>query len=71
MERVRRLPAYLGWRVAWAATALVAAMLLALPPVHAAPRQAPAFTLELFDGTTFRLADRAGSAVVLLFWAPW
>jgi len=40
-------------------------------PVPAAPRTAPQFDLELFSGTTFRLADARGSAVVLLFWAPW
>jgi len=40
-------------------------------PAPAAPRTAPQFDLELFSGTTFRLADARGSAVVLLFWAPW
>jgi peroxiredoxin len=47
------------------------AALLAAAPAQAAPRQAPAFDLELFDGTTFRLSEVRGSAVVLLFWAPW
>lgn len=43
----------------------------ALVPAASAPRHAPDFNLELFGGKSFRLADARGSAVVLLFWAPW
>lgn len=48
-----------------------AVALVALAPAVSAPRAAPDFALELFNGTTFRLAEARGSAVVLLFWAPW
>jgi cytochrome oxidase Cu insertion factor (SCO1/SenC/PrrC family) len=41
------------------------------PAAQAAPAAAPAFSLELFDGRTLRLADLKGTAVVLLFWANW
>jgi cytochrome c biogenesis protein CcmG/thiol:disulfide interchange protein DsbE len=34
-------------------------------------REAPAFTLQLFDGGTVRLADLRGKVVVLNFWASW
>lgn len=40
-------------------------------PAQAAPRPAPAFTLGLFNGKTLSLNDLKGSAVILLFWAPW
>ena len=70
MEQAKLPPAYLRWRLSWAPP-LALAVLLALAPAQAAPPRAPAFNLELFDGTTFRLADARGSAVVLLFWAPW
>ncbi len=55
------------------ALAVVTASLALLPfgQVSAAPAAAPAFTLELLDGKTLRLADYKGSPVVLLFWAPW
>lgn len=33
--------------------------------------QAPDFTVELFDGGTFVLSDRAGSPVVVNLWASW
>ena len=32
---------------------------------------APAFTVEMFDGTTIRLADLKGKVVLLNFWATW
>ncbi|HET6947466.1 MAG TPA: hypothetical protein VFJ45_06600 [bacterium] len=70
MEHVQPPRAYLGWRGYWV-PALALAALLTLTPAQAAPPRAPVFDLELFDGTTFRLADARGSAVVLLFWAPW
>lgn len=38
---------------------------------QAGGRPAPAFTLTLLDGKTLSLADLRGSAVILLFWAPW
>jgi cytochrome c biogenesis protein CcmG, thiol:disulfide interchange protein DsbE len=55
------------------AIALAVAAIAALMPAHAsaAPGLAPAFTLELLDGTTLSLADYRGSPVILLFWAPW
>jgi cytochrome c biogenesis protein CcmG/thiol:disulfide interchange protein DsbE len=34
-------------------------------------REAPPFTLPLFDGGTLRLADLRGNVVVLTFWASW
>ena len=48
-------------------------MLAALHPAQApaAPGPAPAFSLELLDGTTLSLAEYKGSPVILLFWAPW
>ena len=42
-----------------------------LPSVQAAPRVAPPFTLESFSGEPLSLAALKGSAVILLFWAPW
>lgn len=56
------------WRGVWVLGLVLAAVAL---PAAAAPRTAPQFELELFDGTTYRLAEARGSAVVLLFWAPW
>ncbi len=55
---------------------LVAAamMTVTVPVVSAAPpasKPAPAFSLQLFNGNTLRLADLKGTAVLLLFWAPW
>jgi cytochrome c biogenesis protein CcmG/thiol:disulfide interchange protein DsbE len=32
---------------------------------------APAFTLELFDGDMFRLADASGEPTVVSFWSSW
>jgi hypothetical protein len=53
--------------------ALVGIVVLAVVPVYAAPTPvpAPAFTLELFNEQTLRLADLKGTAVILLFWANW
>jgi cytochrome c biogenesis protein CcmG, thiol:disulfide interchange protein DsbE len=34
-------------------------------------RQAPSFTLTLFDGKVVRLADFQGKAVLVNFWASW
>ena len=34
-------------------------------------REAPLFTLSLFDGGTLRLAELRGKVVVLNFWASW
>lgn len=36
-----------------------------------ADRPAPEFSLALFDGGTFNLADQRGKVVVLNFWASW
>lgn len=44
---------------------------LACPAPAAQTVAAPAFTLELFNGQTLRLADLKGTAVVLLFWTQW
>ncbi len=49
---------------------LLAVALIAVPAV-AGPTAAPAFTLELFNGQTLKLADLKGTAVVLLFWTQW
>ncbi|MGH2454290.1 MAG: peroxiredoxin family protein [bacterium] len=52
--------------------ALLALVLAVLAlPAQAAPVAAPAFSLELFDGKTLSLNQLKGTAVVLLFWAPW
>jgi hypothetical protein len=52
--------------------ALLAVAVMAIAqPAQAAQRPAPAFTLELFNGQTLRLADLKGTALVLLFWAQW
>jgi cytochrome c biogenesis protein CcmG/thiol:disulfide interchange protein DsbE len=34
-------------------------------------RQAPSFTLALFDGSTLRLEELRGKAILLNFWASW
>ena len=70
-----------GSRTRAVALAVAAITVAALMPTYAsaAPgltppglaRLAPAFTLELLDGTTWSLADYKGSPVILLFWAPW
>ncbi len=49
----------------------VALAVVALPAGQTAPRPAPGFTLPLLNGKTLSLADLKGSAVILLFWAPW
>ena len=33
--------------------------------------RAPNFTIETFDGATFRLSDHRGTPVVLNFWESW
>ena len=53
------------------AVAAMAGAALMLAHVSAEAGLAPAFTLELLDGTTLSLADYRGSPVILLFWAPW
>ena len=58
-------------RRALALMLLVVAVAAIALPAQAAQRPAPAFTLELFNGQTLRLADLKGTAVVLLFWAQW
>lgn len=50
---------------------VVAVAAAVVPAVQAAPTQAPAFTLELFNGQTLRLADLKNTAVIMLFWANW
>lgn len=59
---------WIRWRIALGITAALLAM---LAPVQAAPRPAPPFEIGLLDGKIFRLADYKGTAVLLLFWAPW
>lgn len=43
-------------------------------PIQAAPKvgdDAPLFDVELVTGSTFKLADQRGKAVLLYFWADW
>jgi len=47
------------------------AVALTLLPAQAAPRPAPPFSLELFNGKTLTLDSLRSKAVILLFWAPW
>lgn len=54
-----------------AAALLAVIALTSAVPALGAPRTAPPFDLELFNGQTFHLAAARGTAVVLLFWAPW
>ena len=35
------------------------------------PKPAPAFALPALDGSTVRLEDRKGKALLLFFWATW
>jgi cytochrome c biogenesis protein CcmG, thiol:disulfide interchange protein DsbE len=42
-----------------------------LIPTPLIGKEAPPFSLELFDGGTFRLADQRGQVVVLNVWASW
>ena len=58
-------------RFHWTLAVACAVVLVALAAAVSAPKAAPDFELELFSGTTFRLAEARGSTVVLLFWAPW
>lgn len=60
-------------RQVWRALVLaaLAAVLIVAPAAQAASTPAPAFTLELFNGQTLRLADLRGTALILLFWANW
>jgi hypothetical protein len=51
---------------------LLASVVVAPAVAQGAPAvQAPAFTLELFNGASLKLADLRGKAVVVLFWAEW
>jgi len=54
-----------------AAALLTLALAVVALPAQAAPKAAPAFTLQLFNGKTLALNDLKGTGVVLLFWAPW
>jgi hypothetical protein len=47
------------------------AVTLVVVPAQAAPRPAPAFALELFNGQTLRLVDLKGTAIIILFWTQW
>ncbi len=38
---------------------------------RAEPKKAREFSIELFDGATFRLSEHRGSPIVLNFWASW
>jgi cytochrome c biogenesis protein CcmG, thiol:disulfide interchange protein DsbE len=42
-----------------------------LTPTPLIDKEAPPFTLDLFDGGTFRLAEQRGKVVVLNVWASW
>ena len=59
------------WRLARICLLVVALFVVTGGPAQAAPRRAPAFSLELFGGKTLSLESLRGRAVVLLFWAPW
>jgi hypothetical protein len=50
---------------------LVAAVVVVPAVVQGAPAAAPAFSLDLFNGQSLKLADLKGQAVILLFWAEW
>lgn len=56
-----------------AALAIAVVTMAALVPAQGTvvPRPAPAFTLERLDGQMLSLSRYRGSAVILLFWAPW
>lgn len=57
-----------------AALLTIAILVGVLVPAQAgpAPKPAPLFELQLFNGQTFRLADHRGkNAVLVWFWAPW
>jgi cytochrome oxidase Cu insertion factor (SCO1/SenC/PrrC family) len=54
-----------------ATVALLAMVLIVALEAQAAPGPAPAFSLELFNGKTLRLADLRGRPVILLFWTQW
>lgn len=50
---------------------LTLALAVVALPAQGAPKAAPDFTLQLFSGKALSLNDLKGSAVILLFWAPW
>jgi cytochrome oxidase Cu insertion factor (SCO1/SenC/PrrC family) len=54
-----------------AVLAVIAAVVVVPVVAQSAPAQAPAFTLELFNGQTLKLADLKGKHVALFFWAEW
>lgn len=63
-----------GMRATRWAAAVALAIALATGTVVAAaggPRPAPDATLRLLSGRDLRLSTLRGTAVVLLFWAPW
>ena len=53
------------------AALLMLVVALVVLPAQAAPRPAPPFSLELFNGKILTLDSLRGKAVILLFWAPW
>jgi len=57
----------LGWAVFRLGTASDSE--LGRYPVNVRP--APAFEVDLYDGTTFRIADQRGKWVLVHFWASW
>lgn len=61
--------AFVGFSLVVLVRAVTGADVAAAPPTVG--MVAPDFTLRLFDGGTFRLADARGSVVVLNFWASW
>ncbi len=69
VRKMRRVTQRCTLAVAVAAVTLVALLLAQVIPALA--KSAPAFTLELLNGKSLSLADYKGSAVILLFWAPW
>jgi peroxiredoxin len=57
--------------VAFLAAALSMAGAAPAPKEESPDRVAPDFRLESLDGSTVRLSDLRGKAVLLSFWAPW
>ena len=58
-------------RLTWVVTVLALLSTGCSSVPREAPRAAPAFSLNTFDGKAIRLSDLEGSPVALNFWASW